>query len=77
VGTKWQSSHMIGNIILISLKGNHKFGNEFVEIREILLDLWLKVNYVECQTILEKISSYTTFFYVIINISWRIYGRNN
>jgi len=45
---------MFGNDILISLKGNHSIGNDIVEIREILLDLWLKVNYIECQTILEK-----------------------
>ena len=45
---------MNGDVILISLKGNRIFGNEDVEIREILLDLWLKVNYIERQTIFEK-----------------------
>ena len=44
-----------GDDILILLKGNHSIGNDIVRIREILLDLWLKVNYIECQTIFEKI----------------------
>ena len=36
----------LGNDILISLKGNRISGNGFVEIREILLDLRLKVYYI-------------------------------
>lgn len=57
----------MGDYILISLKGNHKFGNELVEIREILLDLRLKVNYSDSQAIYKKQSRLTTFFYVIIS----------
>ena len=40
-----------GDAILILLKGNRKFGNELVRIREILLDLRSKVNCLESQTI--------------------------
>ena len=40
-----------GDVILILVKGNRNFGNEIVRIREILLDLRLKVNYVKRQTI--------------------------
>ena len=40
-----------GDVILILLKGNHNFGNEIVRIREILLDLRLKVYYIDSQTI--------------------------
>ena len=59
---------MSGDTILISVKGNRIFGNEDVEIREILLDLRLKVNYSESQAINDNQSSYTTFFYVIIQV---------
>ena len=45
VDTKWQSSRVFGNNTLISLKGNPIFGNEYGEIREILLDLRFKVYY--------------------------------
>lgn len=40
-----------GDVILILVKGNRNSGNGVVRIREILLDLRLKVNYVKCQTI--------------------------
>ena len=42
---------MFGDDILIFLKGNRNFGNEIVKIREILLDLRLKVYYIESQAI--------------------------
>ena len=42
---------MFGDSILIFLKGNRNFGNEIVKIREILLDLRLKVYYIESQAI--------------------------
>ena len=55
IGLQWALSGnqvvCFGDDILIFLKGNRKFGNEFVKIREILLDLRLKVNYIESQTI--------------------------
>ena len=55
IGLQWALSGnqvvCYGNVILILLKGNRKFGNELVRIREILLDLWLKVYYKESQTI--------------------------
>ena len=70
IGLQWALSGnqvvCIGNDILISLKGNHISGNGFVEIREILLDLRLKVNYIERQTIIvvnERVGIITTFFY--------------
>lgn len=37
---------MNGDVILISVKGNRNLGNEVVEIREILLDLRLRVYYI-------------------------------
>ena len=37
---------MNGDVILVSLKGNHKSGNGFIDMREILLDLRFKVYYV-------------------------------
>ena len=40
-----------GDVILILLKGNRNLGNEIVRIREILLDLRLKVYYIDSQTI--------------------------
>ena len=46
MGTKWQSSRMYGDVILISVKGNRITGNGIVEIREILLDLRLRVYYI-------------------------------
>ena len=54
IGLQWVLSGnqvvCLGNYILILLKGNHNFGNEIVRIREILLDLRLKVNYLKSQT---------------------------
>ena len=37
---------MYGDVILISVKGNRITGNGIVEIREILLDLRLRVYYI-------------------------------
>ena len=55
IGLQWALSGnqvvQFGNDVLILLKGNRKFGNEFVRIREILLDLRLKVYYNASQTI--------------------------
>ncbi len=59
IGLQWALSGnqavCLGNDILILLKGNRKSGNGFVRIREILLDLRLKVNYVDGQTINKKL----------------------
>lgn len=56
IGLQWALSGnqvvCFGDDILIFLKGNRKLGNEYVKIREILLDLRLKVNYIESQTII-------------------------
>ena len=56
IGLQWALSGnqvvYTGDAILILLKGNRKFGNELVRIREILLDLRLKVNYINSQTII-------------------------
>ena len=58
IGLQWTlSGNQVvcsGDVILILVKGNRKFGNELVRIREILLDLRSKVNYFECQTINEN-----------------------
>ena len=58
IGLQWALSGnqavCLGNDILILVKGNRKSGNGFVRIREILLDLRLKVNYVDRQTIKEN-----------------------
>ena len=55
IGLQWALSGnqvvWIGNTILILVKGNRKSGNGFVRIREILLDLRLKVYCCESQTI--------------------------
>ena len=55
VGLQWELSGnqvvYFGDDILILIMGNRKFGNELVRIREILLDLRLKVNYYDCQPI--------------------------
>ena len=51
---------------MIPLKGNRNFGNKIVGIREILLDLRLKVNYIESQAIYKKQSRLATFFYAIM-----------
>ena len=57
IGLQWALSGnqvvYTGDDILILLKGNRKFGNELVRIREILLDLRLKVNYINSQTIIK------------------------
>ena len=45
---------MNGDVILISVKGNRILGNEIVEIREILLDLRLKVYYSEAKQLILK-----------------------
>jgi len=45
VRTKWQSSRVFSDNTPVSLKGNHKHGNVFVETGENLLDLRRKVNY--------------------------------
>ena len=45
---------MNGDVVLISLKGNRILGNEIVEIREILLDLRLKVYYSEAKQLILK-----------------------
>ena len=42
---------MHGDGILISVKGNRIIGNDSVEIREILLDLRLRVYYNDSHTI--------------------------
>ena len=56
IGLQWALSGnqvvYTGDDILILLKGNRKFGNGLVRIREILLDLRLKVNYIISQTII-------------------------
>lgn len=52
--TKWQSSHVFGDNTFVSVMGNHKLGNEFVDIREILLDLSRKVYYISSQLFLFK-----------------------
>ena len=58
IGLQWALSGnqvvWFGNDILILVKGNRKSGNGFVRIREILLDLRLKVNYIDRQTINEN-----------------------
>lgn len=41
--TKWQSSSVAGNTTEIGLKGNHKPGDGFVPVWEILLDLSRKI----------------------------------
>jgi len=51
---------MIGNNILISLKGNHISGNGSVEVREILLDLRLKVYYKKA-IIIKDVCKYVFF----------------
>ena len=57
VGLQWELSGnqvvYFGDDILILIMGNRKFGNELVRIREILLDLRLKVNYINSQTIIK------------------------
>ena len=58
---------MNGDVILIPVKGNCFVGNDKVGIREILLDLRFKVNYIESQAVSLKLSSFdTTFFYDIM-----------
>ena len=57
---------MIGDDILILVKGNRNFGNEIVRIREILLDLRLTVNYVDCQAIhIIKVGNYFFLIYIV------------
>ena len=72
IGLQWAlSGNQVvcsGDNILILLKGNHISGNGFVRIREILLDLRLKVNYSGSQAINVNQSSYTTFFNANIKI---------
>lgn len=55
IGLQWALSGnqvvCFGDDILILLKGNRNFGNEIVRVREILLDLRLKVYYSDSQTI--------------------------
>jgi FMN phosphatase YigB (HAD superfamily) len=50
IGLQWELSGnqvvYFGDDILILIMGNRKFGNELVRIRENLLDLSLKVNYI-------------------------------
>lgn len=41
--TKWQSSSVAGNTTETGLKGNHKPGDGFVPVWEILLDLSRKI----------------------------------
>ena len=54
IGLQWALSGnqvvCFGDDILILVMGNHNSGNGIVRIREILLDLSLKVNYIESQT---------------------------
>ena len=54
MGTKWQSSRMNGDVILASVKGNRITGNGNVEVREILLDLRLRVYYINAITYFYK-----------------------
>ena len=46
VGTKWQSSLVSGDYTITLLNGNGIFGNEYVRVREILLDLRPKINHI-------------------------------
>ena len=55
---------MYGDVILISVKGNRNFGNEVVEIREILLDLRLRVYYIDA-IIYFIIVFYNTIFLLV------------
>ena len=71
IGLQWALSGnqvvYTGDDILILLKGNRKFGNELVRIREILLDLRLKVYFIDSQTISERLKVvFTTFFVIIV-----------
>ncbi len=52
VRAKWQSSHVSGNSTSVFVKGNRKFGNEFVNTGESLLDLSRKVYYIGSQLFL-------------------------
>jgi len=56
-----------GDVILILLKGNRNLGNEIVRIREILLDLRLKVYYIESQTINLNVKVESLLFLFRIN----------
>ena len=55
IGLQWALSGnqvvCFGDVILFLLKGNRNFGNGIVRNREILLDLRLKVYYIDSQTI--------------------------
>ena len=72
IGLQWAlSGNQVvwdGNTILILVKGNRKLGNEFVRIREILLDLRLKVYYKESQTISRRIKVENLLFFDIIKV---------
>lgn len=46
MGTKWQSSLVSGDYTITLLNGNGIFGNEYVRVREILLDLRPKINHI-------------------------------
>ena len=60
---------MNGDVILDSVKGNRNFGNEVVESREILLDLRLRVYYIDAKQLVLKLSSViTTFFCYNVNV---------
>ena len=67
IGLQWAlSGNQVvwnGNTILILVKGNRKFGNELVRIREILLDLRLKVYYCDSQTIPKKLKVVNLLFF--------------
>ena len=52
---------MIGDNILTSLKGNHTSGNGFVEVREIQLDLRLKVYYIKGHYFIKDVYKYVFF----------------
>lgn len=54
---------MNGDVILDSVKGNRNFGNEVVESREILLDLRLRVYYIDAKQLVLKLSSVITTFF--------------
>ena len=56
---------MNGDVILNSLKGNRIFGNENVEVREILLDLRLRVYYINAITYFINNSILNTIFLLV------------
>ena len=62
--------------ILIPLSGNNYFGNEIVGIREILLDLRLRVNYSNTITKLNSMQILFFFDIIFVGDEYEKYFRN-